>query len=164
MPRSHLRVKPSRKSHVRRFSRYWELSGTSRGSYGMCVAVTGCTWQPSSKRLVDEVASSMHPMSRKSPYVALMWRLYVKVWLRHYNNSSLGKWLEWKLKIVILRRRKKSRAFIIFSCSRTDHTHHWLKIPCCVQVSRSFQKILSIKLHMHAGMCATCAKAHFIIF
>ena len=37
-----------------------------RGSYGMCVAVTICTWQLSSKHHVDPVAATWIP---KLPYI-----------------------------------------------------------------------------------------------
>ena len=43
IPRSHIHVKPSRKSHERNF-RAVEWVVATRGSYGVYVAMTGSTW------------------------------------------------------------------------------------------------------------------------
>ena len=111
MHKSHLPVKQSRNSHVifREMewdvAIAWQLLGL-RGNYGIYVAVTGCTWQPSSERHmwplnshVDPVittyigprnyheVTTSHSILRKCPCAALTGRPYVKVWRRQKKKK-----------------------------------------------------------------------------
>ena len=44
---------------------WWQLRGL-RGTYGMCLAVTGCTWQRSSKRQLDTITATT--LTRPIPF------------------------------------------------------------------------------------------------
>ena len=109
MPRLHLPVKPScnTKSHIRQFLQNASGTWLSCSSYGVYVAITGCTWQlrglcdekkfflrfiklsvsasyvdPSQRRI-----ATSHSISKKIILHRFTAWLYMKVWPWHYNTN-----------------------------------------------------------------------------